>query len=373
MSFPRVILLSSALSALYGSAASAQVGVHVNWTAPGGVPKTCVIASDATGISMDSGGNLVLNGTFGANCPTGEAPLPPVITNGLDAAELPASSTIGASHTVQWSADADRCSYAGSTFPVAVPGWPTSGDICTSAASCATLQSAAVTLPVAGSYTFALTCRRDGVAAPVTSQRTVVVPGNSSCVAPAGLTRLTSAYVAFSNTVGRTADATQFSAIFGYFDDVTPLRPFPGTVNLNQRIFIPHNSYVALEFTVPATLSTPTLGKFRLEKTDLQAPTMSWTISKSCGDFSATPVPPMTAACIKNGAPSGTSLFWSVGPEIPAFCRLQPGETYYLNILHASLATPLTSTCTEPGACGNTLQNAIEAGSVPWPGNGIEP
>lgn len=369
MSRSAVVMTMSVLAVACANAAHAQVGVQVNWTAPGGVPKACSITTDAAGVTMDATGKLILNGVFGAGCPTGEAPLPPVITDGIDPGELPSTSTLGAVHTIQWSADADRCDYAASTLASPVSGWPTNGDICTSAASCASTQSATVTLPAPGNYTFALTCHRDGVATPVTSQRTVSVPGGSACIAPAGLTRLSNAYVEFSNTVGngRVADATEFANIFGYFDDATPLKVFPGTLNSNQRIFLPHNSYVSMRFTVPPALSTSILGRFRFEKTAPQASTMSWTISKACGDFSPTPTFPMTADCVRDAATPGTGLVWSIGRDIPGFCRLNPGETYYLNLVHANLATPLTSTCEEAGACGNTLQNQIEAGSGPWP------
>jgi len=374
MSQLRHSIIVSALAVAGASATSmAQVGLRVNWTAPGGVPKTCVITSDTDGVFMDAGGSLVLNGNFGTGCPSGETtpPLPPVILNGLDATELPPSSAIGAVHTVSWSADADSCSYSASTFPAAVPGWPTSGDICTTAASCATTQSAAVLLPVAGSYTFALTCRRNGVATPVTSQRTVVVPAipTAGCIAPIGLTRLEQAYVEFNYTVnnGIDQDARHFANIYGYFDDVTPLKPYPGVINLNRRPFIPPGYYIAMQFTVPSNLAIGTAGRYRFEETQPQALTMSYTLSKSCGDFRVTPQAPLSPFCTTNGGAPGAALVWIVGASVPGLCRLERGETYYLNLVHATLETPLISTCPNANHCGNTLQNAVEAGSPPWP------
>jgi len=309
-----------------------------------------------------------LEGEFSGECPGGSALLPPAITNGLDASELPAWSTAGATHTVLWSADADRCSYAASSFPSPVTGWPTSGDACSTAASCATTHTVPVTLPVApGNYAFTLSCWRTGVADPVTSQRTVFVPDPSACVAPPGLTRTTQAYVEFNYTVGngRTTDATQFESIFGYFDETTPLRPFPGTRNLNQRLFLPRNTYAALRFTVPSTLTPSTSGRLRFEETQPQADRMSFTISRSCGDFSATPTVPLAAACVRSNLSASSALYWIVGSDAPGYCRLEPGETYYLNIVHAALATPLSSSCA--GTCGNTIQNAIGPGSPAWP------
>jgi hypothetical protein len=367
MSVSRFRIPVAAIAAVLPLAVSAQVNVRVRWTAPGGAQKTCVVTSGASGVSMDAAGDLVLDGVFGGDCP-GSLPLPPAITNGLDASELPGSSVSGATHTVTWTADADRCSYSASAFPAPVSGWPTSGDSCSDAASCAATHTVPVTLPSApGNYAFNLSCWRSGVAAAVTSQRTVVVPGSSACIAPAGLTRVTSAYVEFNYTPGNglTTDATLFENIFGYFDETTPLRPFPGTRNLNRRLFLPRNTYAALRFTVPSTLTPSTSGLFRFEETQPQAG-MSFTISKSCGDFSPTPTPPLAARCAIPSLGAGSALYWIVGNDAPGYCRLEPGETYYFNIVHADLATPLTSEC-DTSSCGNTIQNAIGPGSPAWP------
>jgi hypothetical protein len=360
----------AALAVALPLAVSAQVGIRITWTAPGGAKKTCVATSNEAGVSMDpNNGDFVLDGAFSGDCPGDTAPLPPVITNGLDASELPVSSTIGTTHTVAWSADADRCSYSASSFPSPVTGWPTSGDTCNSAASCATMHSVPITLPVVpGNYAFNLSCWRNGVTAPATSQRTVTVTGTSACVAPAGFTRVNEAYVEFNYTqpgAGRTTDATLFEKIFGYFDETSPLRTFPGTRNVNQRVFLTRNSYAALRFTVPSTLTTSTSGLFRFEETQPQTDRMSFTISRTCGDFSLTPAEPLAAACVRNNLVAGSALHWIVGNSAPGYCRLEPGETYYLNIVHADLTPPMSSSCA--GYCGNTIQNAIGPGSPAWP------
>lgn len=317
---------------------------------------------------MTPDGDMQLDGVFSGDCPGSAPPSPPVITDGLDAAELPASSVSGATHTVAWSADADRCSYAASSFPVPVNNWPTSGDACDSAANCASPHTVAVTLPAApGSYTFDLRCWRDGVAEPAASQRTVIVPDTSACIAPAGLTRVNNAYVEFNYAVGdgRTVDATQFENIFGYFDETTPLRPFPGVRNASPRLFLPSGTYASMRFTVPSTLAASTSGLFRFEETLPQANRMSFTISRSCGDFSETPSGPLVAACAHTNLAAGSALHWIVGSTAQGYCRLEPGETYYLNVVHASLSAPLTSYCT--GSCGNTIQNTMVPGSPAWP------
>jgi hypothetical protein len=91
---------------------------------------------------------------------------------------------------------------------------------------------------------------------------------------------------------------------------------------------------------------------------------MSFTISKTCGDFSVTPTPPITANCIMNNGPVNSTLAWGYYLGATNICQLQPGETYYLNIIHASLANLTNSGCT--GTCGNTIQNQ-KSGGTGWP------
>lgn len=361
-------------------AALAQTTLRLEWTPPGGSPKVCLITTDASGVSMDTTGKLAANVTFGADCPTPTQTTPPVsdpvIANGIDANEIPATSTPGAKHTIAWSADADTCSYSASSFPAAVTGWPTSGNACADADSCASLHSVPITLPATpGDYVFDLSCRRNGSNVVATSRRAlrssaVVTPPPSGCIAPAGLSRLDDVYVEFNYTVsnGRTVEAKHFENVFGYTDATTPLRSFPGVVNVNQRIFIPRNYYVALQFTVPSDLTLQTTGAFRFEETQPQtAPArMSMTISKSCGDFSPTPTAPLTAGCVLNNAPANGNLLWGYAPGVTGACQLQPGETYYLNIVHASLNAPLTTYC--QGYCGNTVQNQKVTPLPLWPG-----
>lgn len=361
--------VAAALAAALPAIAGAQVTVNVHWIAPDGAAKTCVVTAGADGVTMDPGGNLELDGVFGGDCPGGSAPMPPVITDGLDLAELPATSAGGAAHTVAWSADADRCSYSASVFPSPVSGWPTSGDACGTAAACASPHSVPVSLPATpGIYAFNLSCWRNGIAAPVVSQRAVAVPGTSACIAPTGLTRATVSYVEFNYTPGngRETDSTLFENIFGYFDEVSPLRPFPGRSNLNQRVFIAQDMYVSMRFTVPATITPNTSGVLRFEETQPQTDGMSMTISKSCGDFNPIAQAPLTRGCVVNDAGPNGNITWIVGTAHAGICQLVPGETYYLNILHATLDAPLQSLCNR-ASCGNTIQDQIGPGSPPWP------
>lgn len=374
----RLPVLAAFLAALLPACVFAQTTLRLNWTSPDGAIKTCLLTTDASGVNLDpSDGRLLANVTFGTNCPSA-APVPPavavpVITDGLDASELPSGSVPGATHTLTWSADADNCSYSASSLPEAVSGWPTSGNVCSDAGGCASAHSVPVTLPAtSGSYTFELSCRRTGSSVVATSRRTVAVaplPPTTGCIAPAGLTRLNTAYVEFNYTVsnGRTTDATHFESIFGYSTADAPLQSFPGVVNVNQRLFMPRNHYAALAFTVPSNLAPLTTGAFRFEETQPQTSParMSMTISKSCGDFGLNATAPLTNACVLNNAAANGNIAWGYAPGNPTLCQLQPGETYFLNIIHASLDAPLTTYC--QGYCGNTIQHQKIVPLPLWP------
>ncbi len=373
MPVTRLTAAAAALAAVLPAAVCAQTTLRLNWTATDGSPKTCIVTTDANGVSMDpASGKLLATATFGADCPTVATPPPvsdPVITNGLDANELPSSSVAGASHTVTWSADADTCSYSASSLPGQIAGWPVGGDVCSNADSCRSSHSVPVTLPaIAGNYVFDLSCRRNGSGVVAVSRRTVAVPPVtppvSGCIAPAD-----TAYIEFNYTVsnGRVVDAKHFEPTFGYSTADGPLRTFPGTPNINQRVFMPRNSYVAMQFTVPSDLTVMTTGAFRFEETQPQTnpARMSMTISKSCGDFSPTPTAPLTSACVLNNAMANGNLLWGYAPGYAQVCQLQPGETYFLNIIHASLNAPLATYC--EGYCGNTIQNQKVSPTPLWP------
>lgn len=377
----RLVFAAAVLASCLSVPAAAQTVTKLTWTPPGGgTPKVCVFTADASGASMDANGNLSMSGSFGADCPTGSnggggggGVTPPAIGDGIDATEIPATTSKGATHTVAWSADADNCSYSTSSLAAPIATWPTSGNVCSDVASCAATHSVAVTMPnTAGSYTFALTCRKAGSATVATSSRTTTIaadpPPTGECIAPAGLTRVTSLYTTFNNGAGQqTVDGTRFAPVFGYnFSGGAP-RDFPGTINLTQRLNIPHNFYVAMQFTVPANLALNTRGLFRYDETIPVGGAVSMTLSKRCGDFNTTATAPMNAKCSLSNVRPGDGLPWAYSPADGAlFCQLVPGETYYLNVLFASLTNPLTTSACS-GACDRGIQTQIVSGSAPWP------
>lgn len=361
---PSLLLLALAAPT---TAQTPGVELRMKWGNPS---KTCVIRTDADGVALAGDGALEFNGTQApVNCPGddgGGTVTDPLITNDLGTTELPAEVLVGASTTVRWAANADSCSYAGSSFPAALANWPTSGagaTPCSSAAGCAAEHAVSLNFAQAGTYTFKLTCSRAGATNTATSSRSVTVSEQppTGCIAPQGLRRLTSGQVRYNATSSypaRTADLTRFEHVFGHDQDNGPLRPFPGTINLTQRIMLPEDAYVALQFTVPANFNDATQGAYTLEESMVndRPSKVSITISKSCGDFRPTAAAPMNQRCVLNAPNLGSGLPWgNVGP-LTSRCQLQAGQTYYLNILYASLGDPTTSGC-DIASCGAPILN----------------
>lgn len=376
----RLAFAAAVLASCLSVPAAAQTVTRLTWTPPGGgTPKVCTFTTDTSGANMDASGSLSMTGAFSGDCPSdsggggGGGSTAPVITDGIAATEIPATTSKGATHTVAWSADADNCSYSTSSLAAPISTWPTSGNVCSDAASCAAPHSVAVTMPnTAGSYTFALSCRKSGSGVVASSSRTTTIaadpPPSGECIAPAGLSRVTDLYTTFNNGGGQqTVDATKFAPVFGYNFAGGAVRDFPGTLNLTQRLNIPKNFYVAMRFTVPADFAPNTRGLFRYDETIPVGGAVSMTLSKNCGDFGAAATAPMNAKCSQSNIRPGDGLPWAYSPaDGNLFCQLVPGETYYLNVLFASLSSPLTtSACTS--TCDRGIQTQIVAGSAPWP------
>lgn len=356
--------------------ASAQVTVRQNWIAPGGVPRTCVFTTDAAGVVMNPDGSLQMSGSYGENCPNGTVtpPTDPSITNGIDSTEIPSSTTAGASHSISWAADADTCSYSTSALAAPISLWPTSGNVCSSAAGCATNHNVTFAMPsTPGTYKFELTCRKTGSSVVATSTRTTTIPsvGTGSCPGPAGLTRATRVFADtnISTDQGRDVDATVFEESFGYNSSGGAPRPFPGTAGLNQSITIGGNTFIAMRFTVPSNLAAGTSGLIARGETVFNGNPgpVTFTISKTCGDFSLTPVAPLNAKCARQVNTLGDGVPWGYSPSgtSAVFCPLERGQTYYLNILYG--AANATTTCTSASTCERGIVHQLMSGSPAWP------
>lgn len=151
-------------------------------------------------------------------------------------------------------------------------------------------------------------------------------PPAGNCTATAGLTRNTS--------------LTRFDQVWGAFPGKSGIKTFQ----------IPRGQYIALEFTVPATMTPQTIGKFSNLSTGTSA-SFSTTITSCPGDFSTAPV-----RCALSANSEGNLPFvinYAGGNR----CPLLTGGTYYLNIVHRPIGASAVTSCAV-ASCSATIKNA---------------
>jgi len=128
-------------------------------------------------------------------------------------------------------------------------------------------------------------------------------------------------------------DITAFASIFDY--PGLGLGPWPGAYNLYTGMTLPLNKYVSAAFTVPSSIDMTSLrGEYSIEAAHFSAP-VSMSISTMCGDFGQFDA--VIANCLLNSASAGQSLSWQGAADAQA-CVLQPGVTYYLNLINADIS-----------------------------------
>lgn len=176
------------------------------------------------------------------------------------------------------------------------------------------------------------------------------------CFNHPGITRQTYGVVRdVTGWLQRDSDMTRFESVFGYYPH-QPAQLFPGRLNKQERPYIQRGQYIALKFTVPTDRPMGRYGYFSFAETYPES-NYSMTISEYCGDFRQQATRPK---CASSGIrPSGTFL-WGVFPANSAnanvVCNLEPGKTYYLNIIQAPLNNLQNSYCNRY-SCGNSIQN----------------
>jgi hypothetical protein len=155
------------------------------------------------------------------------------------------------------------------------------------------------------------------------------VDGNDACIAPPGMTRLTSGVVTYTAGGGtRWRDLTSFSQIWGHNSASDAEVPWPGRQPSTPILTMPRYSYVAVKFTVPVDAS-PTYSGFIQRTTYSYGINMTAAYSARCGDFD------VSAACFASSdSTSGPLPFpaWSLNPASTQ-CVLTPGATYYINVM----------------------------------------
>jgi len=376
------------VAAMLPLAASAQTTIR--FTTPGS-SATCVFTSDAQGVRFDAAtGQLLAAGSFGAGCPSGtinsgQTPAPSFTNNLTSGDDTVGPVTLGSAISLTWAADADACAY---TATPAVTGW--SGAACSDANSCAKAHSFTTTPTVAGSYGFSVSCTRRGISTPVTSSAAVTVNpeggggstggstgGGTAC---AGIpTSLTRQVVGLSTWLGSTPliqwmsnnELTAFKNVWGREPNApvtgTTL-DWPGRTGVLTQLQINKNRYLSLQFTVPADTPRTTWGTLQGSTSVYNSSIKPWsmTISHSCyGEFDTSSPNLASDHCASSNQTESGGITWSLVGNAGGSntCQLKPGETYYLNIIHAPLTASdatsgTTSSCTA-SSCAASINNSF--------------
>lgn len=179
--------------------------------------------------------------------------------------------------------------------------------------------SAAITIAVADTYAFGLSCSGE-VGDPVSASTSVTVSPPNPC----GATALDGNIVSWSSFWG---------------EDF----PFPAYKNVDT--MLPRGWYRAIHFNTGDVLDT---GRLKMIENTLSPITVLGAISECPGDFDVTP------ACDYVWGLGG-ELVWSTSISFRT-CFLEPNKDYYFNITFTDGVDPATTTCGE-SQCRATMQH----------------
>ena len=290
---PRSLGLALAIASLVTSL-PALSQVRVNVTTAASPPATCVMTTDANGLSLVPGTtDLKATGvTFSpAGCGQGTGGLPPPTPPNFPLSGVPASGTAPLSFTVAWDlVNAVTCTGSatkdGATTTIA--GWTDS--------NAASPESRSLTLTQAGTYALTLTCG-NGASPPATITSrvaTVAVSGggggdDGTCHGPTGLTRLTQSNITYGpvNLSARpNVDVKEWNNIWGHATTGDAVTPWPGVNGAGPVIRqFGRTTFLAAHFNT-GSHGEPNYGVLAYAS-NIGGPNVDIRISQTCGDFSA--------------------------------------------------------------------------------------
>lgn len=148
---------------------------------------------------------------------------------------------------------------------------------------------------------------------------------NANCTTDGGADNLTT----FPIWLGR------YRGTAGITPAAPPYLEFPGASGAGPSFQIASGQYVSASFTVPTTLAAGVSGSLVKAAGNIQG--SGWyqtnadmSISSACGDFDSANVP---SECKATNVPNdGVGVRWIVGQDVAFKCRVNPGQTYYLNV-----------------------------------------
>lgn len=244
-----------------------------------------------------------------------------------------------------------------------MPGWTGTGKLPINATAGQSVSTSG--LPV-GQYDTRIECRNGPVISSRGPVRVNVVedngggpgPGPAQCDAPSrqppqGWTRLTSGNLScrYNATAGTfVGDCSAWTGIW-------PM-PFPGGNGLPERLITGRqspNEYIAIEFNSSGLGANQVMEIRRNASTGIASTPSIVTISTCPGDFDQAAILQETGCYFKL-----SFLFQDIelgGSQTARSCRLQPNQTYFLNIVHTNSpagtpANEIQSNCVQGQWCG---------------------
>lgn len=144
---------------------------------------------------------------------------------------------------------------------------------------------------------------------------------------PAGRVESTMMSWRYDGIGRRIIDVTLAENIWGRGNPGAPTVPFPWMNVFSIFWNFPRDGYVAARFDVPLDVPSWSFGMFTHGET-IPGPATDMAISPRCGDFN-----PAQEYCQMRATRAGQRMgTWGL-PGFPGVaCKLQPGQTYYLNI-----------------------------------------
>jgi len=324
---------------------------------------------------LDATGNVIVTGTIGGTgCSIGgggggstptfgfNPPAAPLKING-GSASIAAGSTTSVPFTYQ-AYNASSCTVGQPTTTGSCPAITATNGGCTGSGpqlGCSPSASAALSIPasVSASCSYTVTANCSGVTSSAVLTVTTTTSGGGSFGTPPtacanvnglGLTWQRSAMWTWQAGLTKTnvPDATDYRNFYSGPVGTGQL-PWPSASSGAKPVIdIAANQYLALGFVVPAGTSL-SIAPFYFNVNSVSQP-VAITISECPGDFGQQGTHITSASCKSERTGSGglqTYLGTAAGT-----CHLNPGSTYYLNMLDSALPAAGAST-RPPTACTN--------------------
>jgi hypothetical protein len=155
----------------------------------------------------------------------------------------------------------------------------------------------------------------------------------------------------------------------GIYTEVFPGDAFPGTTN-NFPFYLRKGEYAAMRFTVPSNLSAR--GGWRIAPYHSGGSTYGQglafvTLSRCPGDFDVATMDDPNCGRISDTGEGWLVPRWSTNPNDPqaSRCHLEPGETYYMNVLFSGTLDqlqfpPVQHDCQGRSRCAAYLQTGLD-------------